>query len=65
VLADVARECGAELIVIGSRSRRFPRRRLGPVARGLDRGAPCQVVLAGKGEAVGSPHSRVNRSPKR
>lgn len=52
VLAAVARDCGAELIVIGSRRRSFPRRRLGPVARGLAQGAPCPVVLAAEGAAA-------------
>ncbi|MGH9178309.1 MAG: universal stress protein [Acidimicrobiales bacterium] len=45
VLAATARERGADLIVIGSRPPRLGRRRIGRVARALDRHAPCPVVL--------------------
>jgi nucleotide-binding universal stress UspA family protein len=44
-LAATARERGADLIVIGSRRPRIGRRRVGRLARALDRAAPCPVVL--------------------
>ncbi|MGH9282313.1 MAG: universal stress protein, partial [Acidimicrobiales bacterium] len=45
VLAEAARELGADTIVIGSRPPRRGRRGIGRLARALDRSAPCQVVL--------------------
>lgn len=49
VLAEAARELGAETIVIGSRPPRAGRRRIGRVARALDHVAPCRVVLVAHG----------------
>lgn len=49
VLAEAARELGAETIVIGSRPPRVGRRRIGRVARALDHVAPCPVVLVAQG----------------
>jgi nucleotide-binding universal stress UspA family protein len=46
VLVGVARETGAELLVIGSSPPRRWRRRIGGLARALGRRAPCRVVLA-------------------
>ena len=45
VLADVASECGADLIVIGSRPPKLFQRRVGRVGRALGRIAPCPVVI--------------------
>ncbi len=45
VLAEVARDLGAQTIVIGSRPPRAGRRFIGRVARALDHAAPCPVVL--------------------
>jgi nucleotide-binding universal stress UspA family protein len=49
VLAEAARDLGAETIVIGSRPPRAGRRNVGRVARALDRVAPCRVVLVAQG----------------
>lgn len=45
VLADVASEYGADLIVIGSKPPRLFQRRVGSVGRALGRVAPCPVVI--------------------
>ena len=49
VLAEAARELGAETIVIGSRPPRAGRNHVGRVARALDQAAPCPVVLVARG----------------
>ena len=45
VLAEVARQYGADLVVIGSRPPKLFQRRVGRVGRALGRIAPCPVVI--------------------
>jgi nucleotide-binding universal stress UspA family protein len=55
VIVEVARECGADLIVMGTHGRRGVRRALlGSIAEGVLRTAPCPVLTIRRHSATAS-----------